>query len=143
MTRTLACALVALLLPTPAAGATLDDLRWSWRVILAWAEPGTDAEASFRRRVAELSCEIGARDVAVYRIHGDGAEPLTPDAPPLALSGQGPRTGAAGFEMVLIGKDGGVKARSTTPAELPDLLARIDRMPMRRREAAERGDPCA
>lgn len=142
MRRGLAGALLALLLPTTATGATLADLRWSWRVILAYAEPGTPAEGALRERVQALSCEIRARDLAVYRVQGNAALPLTAGAPPLELAGPGPGRRADGFEMVLIGKDGGVKARATAPADLPDLLARIDRMPMRRREAAERGDPC-
>ena len=38
------------------------------------------------------------------------------------------------FEVVLIGKDGGVKARTNNPNALEDLLALIDTMPMRRTE---------
>ena len=38
------------------------------------------------------------------------------------------------FEVVLIGKDGGVKARTDDPNALEDLLALIDTMPMRRTE---------
>ena len=39
-----------------------------------------------------------------------------------------------GFEIVLIGKDGGVKLRSKTPLDVEKLYAVIDSMPMRRRE---------
>ena len=39
-----------------------------------------------------------------------------------------------GFEIVLIGKDGGVKLRSKTPLDVETLYAVIDAMPMRRRE---------
>lgn len=37
-----------------------------------------------------------------------------------------------GFEVVLVGKDGGVKIRQKTPLTSEDLLATIDRMPMRK-----------
>jgi len=43
------------------------------------------------------------------------------------------------FEMVLIGKDGGVKARTYELNALEDFLALIDTMPMRRAEIQSRG----
>ncbi|MFK8079002.1 MAG: DUF4174 domain-containing protein [Granulosicoccus sp.] len=43
------------------------------------------------------------------------------------------------FEMVLIGKDGGVKARTDNPEALNEFLAMIDTMPMRRAEIRSRG----
>jgi hypothetical protein len=52
-------------------------------------------------------------------------------------SGQGPlRTsfGAEGFEVLLIGKDGGVKLRQQEPVGTDVLFAVIDAMPMRRQE---------
>ena len=36
-----------------------------------------------------------------------------------------------GFEVVLVGKDGGMKLRETTPLSTEVLLSTIDRMPMR------------
>lgn len=42
------------------------------------------------------------------------------------------------FAAVLIGKDGGVKDRFDQPVEPADLHARIDAMPMHRRELRER-----
>ena len=47
---------------------------------------------------------------------------------------------AAGtFELVLIGKDGGVKARADDPDALDAFLERIDTMPMRRAEMRRAG----
>ena len=48
-----------------------------------------------------------------------------------------PRPGA-GSQVLLIGKDGGVKLRSTEPVSTDELFALIDSMPMRRREMEER-----
>ena len=39
-----------------------------------------------------------------------------------------------GFEIILIGKGGGIKLRSKTPIGVEDLLSLIDAMPMRRQE---------
>ena len=41
-----------------------------------------------------------------------------------------------GFEVLLVGKDGGVKLRQETPLSVDDLFATIDAMPMRQREMA-------
>jgi hypothetical protein len=45
--------------------------------------------------------------------------------------------GRGDFAVVLVGKDGGEKLRSTEPLRSRDLLDRIDAMPMRRREMRE------
>jgi hypothetical protein len=42
------------------------------------------------------------------------------------------------FQVVLIGKDGGVKLRQEEPISLADLFALIDSMPMRRQEMGQR-----
>ncbi|ORM65384.1 hypothetical protein PRCB_22655 [Pantoea rodasii] len=39
-----------------------------------------------------------------------------------------------GFEVVLVGKDGGMKLRETTPLSAEVLLSTIDNMPMRKTE---------
>ena len=46
---------------------------------------------------------------------------------------------SSGFQLLLLGKDGGVKLRSST-ASLEDIFSLIDTMPMRRREM--RDDQC-
>jgi monofunctional biosynthetic peptidoglycan transglycosylase len=43
-----------------------------------------------------------------------------------------------GFAVHLVGKDGGVKRVSTSPLEITDLFAQIDKMPMRIREVRSR-----
>ena len=45
-----------------------------------------------------------------------------------------------GFEILLVGKDGGVKLRSPAPVSTRDLFALIDAMPMRQREMRENAD---
>lgn len=46
------------------------------------------------------------------------------------------------FEMLLIGKDGGIKSRATTADDLDSFIELIDGMPMRQREAANSGSNC-
>lgn len=45
------------------------------------------------------------------------------------------------FEVVLVGKDGGVKERRTERFETEELFQIIDAMPMRMREMRERNEP--
>lgn len=61
------------------------------------------------------------------------------------LSGVNPAAGGAlrrafaanGFEVLLIGKDGGVRLRQPRPITPEALFAKIDAMPMQRREMSE------
>ena len=46
-------------------------------------------------------------------------------------------TGAEEFAAVLIGRDGGEKFRAGEPVSAAELFARVDEMPMRRRELRE------
>ena len=48
------------------------------------------------------------------------------------------RASEGAFRVLLIGKDGGIKLDSPAPFQAPDLLAEIDRMPMRRDEMRRR-----
>lgn len=43
----------------------------------------------------------------------------------------------AAYEMLLIGKDGGVKASSIELDKLEEFIERIDRMPMRQQESKD------
>jgi hypothetical protein len=106
----------------PADG--LERYRWSHRPVLLFA-PSEQAPAYVEQRAAlgEAVDELVERDIVVLI-----------DTDP---SGQGPlRTsfGAKGFEVLLIGKDGGVKLRQQAPVGTDVLFAVIDAMPMRRQE---------
>ena len=135
--------LLATLLAAPASALTLDDLRWERRLVLAYGEPEGTEMRRLQALAAERSCAVAERDLAIYRVRAGRGVPLTPGAEPL----DDPRletlgSGKRPFGMVLVGKDGGVKARGTTADALGDLLDRIDAMPMRRREMATRGSVC-
>ena len=52
------------------------------------------------------------------------------------------RLAATEFQVLLIGKDGGVKARYKEPPLLAEVFALVDGMPMRRREIRSQSGPC-
>ncbi|WP_370313271.1 DUF4174 domain-containing protein [Sagittula sp.] len=105
----------------------LEAYRWSVRPVLVFA-PGSD-DVKYTEQIALLrAAEAGLaeRDIVV----------LTDTAPD-----EKGRLRAAlavdGFEVLLVGKDGGVKLRQETPLSVDDLFATIDAMPMRQREMVD------
>ena len=107
----------------------LSALQWKYRLILV----RDSAQA-----VAQLESERGAideRDIVWFVLTPTGvtsnySAPLAED-----LSGHLRKDyfGDAETRVLLIGKDGGIKARATS-LDLQELFALIDSMPMRRRE---------
>jgi hypothetical protein len=71
-----------------------------------------------------------AEQVAALRADSSGAEDRELDVT---------EREASGFGVELVGKDGGVKARWGDVVGREELWARIDAMPMRRRELREQG----
>ena len=67
------------------------------------------------------------RDVIVQDIAPDAARRLRPD---LNIDAR------ATFQVLLVGKDGGVKLRRSEPVAVAEIAALIDTMPMRRNEMA-------
>lgn len=108
---------VAALPVTPVETDTLRALRWQARPVLVLGP-----QAQVWDQIAALQAQAAAladRDV-VLLTDGPGADALD--------------TGA-GFRVLLIGKDGGVKLDQSDPVTADRIIALIDSMPMRRREA--------
>lgn len=126
--------------PEGAGDAWFESVRWEHRLL-----------------VIDGSDEVAARQVEVCRADGPGL--LERDLIVVALSGDDSRlvTGARAdlpaaetfrtrfeldsdsFEVVLVGKDGGVKERRDRLFATEALFDIIDAMPMRMREMRERG----
>lgn len=112
--------------PVPAAivatvADSLASYRWSRRVLLLFADSPTDPrllaqQADLKAHAAGLS----ERDMIVI-VSADSALRRDVRAP-------------EGFAVVLVGKDGGVKLRRSSPIPFADLAATVDAMPMRRDE---------
>lgn len=123
------------------------------RQIIVFTEPGSVPGESVERSVDALRCELVERDTDVRMV--DISE--LPDTSTTATSESRDNerilfelvklrgSERPDFELVLIGKDGGVKARTSDPNALEDFLALIDSMPMRRAEMRSKGShdgPC-
>lgn len=115
-----------LIRPLPSEAGDLNGYRWEKRPVLVFA-PSED-DPALERQIGlfeDAAPGLEERDIVVLTDTDDGT--------PGTLRG---RLAAKSFEVILVGKDGGVKLRSDSPVTPEALFATIDRMPMRRREAA-------
>lgn len=125
------CGTLGLAAAASANAATgLDALRWNHRVIVVFT-PTHRGGADARDTLANTG-GVDERDIAWFVVAPEriaSNSDIEIDGPTLR-----PLHRTDGFEAVLIGKDGGVKARQTEALDLSALFERIDSMPMRRRE---------
>ena len=143
--------LLAVLLTPAALGGPppLNAWQWSVRILLVFAPPGNAAKLERQRALLADQNASAERDLLRIEVRGDAvdAQPWSAGLPEAAALRRFYRVEPGDFEVLLIGKDGGVKLRQSEPVEACKLYRLIDGMPMRRREirdaegAAE--DPCA
>lgn len=106
----------------PPDTASLEQYQWHSRPVVIFAPSKKDAD--YVRQIAMLEqskADLADRDIIVLS-----------DTSPAASGQLRSQFKPDGFEVVLVGKDGGVKIRQKTPLTSEDLLATIDRMPMRK-----------
>ena len=104
--------------------------HWQRRLLLIGAP--TAAQADFQRQKTLLTADakgLAERDMEVLEVLYDQLSPADRQCWAQQL-GQP----LAGFRVVLIGKDGGVKRTETQPLALASLFGTVDKMPMRRQE---------
>ena len=122
-----------------------DELYNSRRVIVIFSHAESASLAIVKSEIKHNRCEIEERDLDVYLLTDSQIIELTPPTEGAnaisELSIRALHSGAA-FELVLIGKDGGVKGRSERPYDLSNFLNLIDSMPMRRAEIKVRESDC-
>ena len=105
-----------------ADSATLDAYRWKKRPVILFAASQQDAKYIEQvRMLKQQQPALEERDIIVLT-------DTSPDTKSTLRSQLKPE----GFEIVLVGKDGGIKLRETSPLSAEVLLSTIDRMPMRK-----------
>ena len=115
--------------------AWFESVRWKHRLLVV----GGDDDACDRQTELALESKDGflERDLIVVRLLEDNAAMVVGETAVLPESELFRRRFAISdeaFEVVLIGKDGGVKERRRTVFETEELFGIIDAMPMRIRE---------
>lgn len=116
------------------------------RQIIVFTTPESESGKAIQRSVGALRCQLVDRDtdvrfVDVSELPDAGATPTIEQSDTHVALAELARLRSderSDFEMVLIGKDGGVKARARDLSALEDFLTLIDSMPMRRAEMRSR-----
>lgn len=107
-----------------AADINLDDFKWQARPIVVFAD--TEADPRFLEQIQKLEADTNAlieRDVVIIV-----------DTNPADRTDLRTKLRPRGFQLTLIGKDGGVKLRKPFPWDTRELSRQIDKMPMRQQE---------
>jgi hypothetical protein len=112
-----------------AIAVTLEEFQWLNRPIVVFAD--TPADPRFQEQMGLLLArqdELIARDVVIIT-----------DTDPAARSEIRLKLRPRGFQMTLIGKDGGVKLRKPFPWDVREISRTIDKMPLRQQEIRQGG----
>ncbi len=122
---------------TPTGIVSLASLRDRARPLLIFAPRPDDPQLEIQlRRLHDDAAEVSERDVVVidvpYESPATTASLLTPDDAQAARRRFNVAPGD--FAVILIGKDGGEKLRSSKPLSMQRLRDTIDAMPMRQQE---------
>lgn len=118
--------------PSPVASlaSTIKASKWQHRVLLVCAPTPEHPELSRQRELlAGVQPALRERDLLVREV-----VPAQLPAPDQRYLRQQLGVADAGFTVLLLGKDGGVKQRATRPLTPEQLFSVIDAMPMRRQE---------
>ena len=120
------------------ADLDLDALRWKNRVFLLFSHSESDASFQSQKKGLAFGAEgVVERELVILEITEQGQsragnQLLSEKSVQEIRKRFGLQTGT--FQVLLIGKDGGVKLRSSEPVSTKDLFGLIDSMPMRRQE---------
>ena len=104
---------------------TLDDLRWKNRVLIIYAPPGSDEKLARQTDLlGKRKSELRERDLTQIILRDKAERPEITR-----------RFQLKEFTVLLLGKDGGEKLRSTEPVQPETIFRLVDSMPMRQEEA--------
>jgi hypothetical protein len=140
-------ALVLVLFNMSIANAqTLAEYRWTHRLVLVLADSDDRADVvAFRESLRDARCELDDRDILVGWFFPGSAARID-DRDIDERQAQTIRDqflpGESGMVVLLVGKDGGIKARYDRAPSLDALFALIDGMPVRRAEMRSRQSDC-
>lgn len=123
---------LAFVAPAPSQPVPVDALQWDRRILIVFSPDRSHPALSRQRRLLNAQA-MTERDLHIVEVIGESVSGAREYAGRLR---QRYGVGVGSFETLLIGKDGGVKLRSTDAVPMAKLAATIDAMPMRRGEIA-------
>jgi len=145
MTFRLLLALLPLMATLPALAGPLDEYRWKNRlVVLDFPASASDALSDLEEQIRRTRAEIEDRDLRFFHVgelgrRGKGyATRLSAEEVRQVRRRLGLGDSSSAPSLVLLGKDGGVKATQKSDFDISKFYRLIDTMPMRQREMRER-----
>ncbi len=124
----LGLAAAVVLLARGAEASPLDTYRWKSRPVIVF---GSQESGAFRQQIAifnRASAGLRERDIVLIPVPERGREDLR------RVYSVAP----GDFQVLLVGKDGGVKFRSRNVVSPQEIFRLVDAMPMRRDEMRSR-----
>ena len=118
-------------------GNPIDAWAWNYRPLIVIAPAEEDALMAAQRKTLSAQQEaLRERDVVIVELVGGRVRIVSGPDVEIDARQLKNRLGTVGdkFEVVLVGKDTGIKLRSDEPVAAADLFGLIDSMPMRRQE---------
>lgn len=136
MTRLFVAATLVLMATQVVAMESISGMTWKNRVIIVF---GNADDRRVSRQIETISSnrlELDDRDLIVISVTEVKVEVIFGTVPGLKAAKMRAEAGVkrGSFQVLLVGKDGGVKLRSETVVNNGSLFDVIDRMPMRRAE---------
>ena len=134
-----------MLSPVEANEDSFSDFRWKYRLFVVFSPSMVNPD--FTKQLTGINKNLaGFKERDLLRVYVSGKddfmsveyhpvlEERREQIPTNSEIYKSYGTGKDKFEVILIGKDGGVKARWDGPADIDGVFALIDSMPMRQKE---------
>lgn len=115
---------------------SLPGLKWNNRVVIVFGNPSEPKIGQQIELLGGQEAELADRDMVIIRVSGEEARAVYGKASGLDASAIRKEANVSGerFQVLLVGKDGGVKFRSDSAVRNVEIFDLIDSMPMRRAE---------
>lgn len=120
--RVISALFILMVFTMPVKAASLDDYVWKNRVLLVFNDAPLRKQSAI---ISDAQNGFKERDFVIINAGSDDADYARFNID------------ADAFTVILIGKDGGVKARWDAPVQANDVFSIVDAMPMRQREMRE------
>lgn len=145
--------------------SSLAEFRWQNRLIVAFMKTDSQDHRWLVQWTQHNHCRLSERDLIVFVVTGTSVEQLSPpltsvleekkpggssdlrhiealESAAVTFLIQQRQFASAATEVLLIGKDGGIKSQSQNIKQIDEWFNLIDAMPMRRQEAGKQSDVC-
>ena len=132
--------LIALTLINPGETIPMDLTQFQWKNRLLFIFAPDSSHPLFKHlqsQIMDQKSEVEDRDLAVFSVLAQGPSQMNTTAIDRQEADSiRDRFGISpnAFNLILIGKDGGIKLKRSEPVDLTEIFELIDSMPMRRNE---------